>query len=100
MKTVAHTSRQNDGVSPVRQTCRHGGAPALGDMIIGSRPARDMTSAGLIGRRRTRTSTSPGPGFGTGFRMTASEPHRCDLPFCATNSARWSTSAEVAVSVR
>ena len=40
-----------------------------------SEPARDMTSAGLIGRRCTRTSTSPPPGFGTGLRMTAAETH-------------------------
>ena len=38
-------------------------------------PARDIASAGLIGRRCSRTRTSPRPGFGTGFRMTAAETH-------------------------
>ncbi len=56
-----------------------------------SAPARDMASAGLMGRRWSRTSTSPRPGLGTGLRMTAAQTHtvvifqmhyHCDIEYC------------------
>ena len=50
------------------------GAPRAPQLKGGrTAPARDMASAGLMGRMVSRTSTSPGPGFGTGFCITAGE---------------------------